>query len=230
MSQPGAPSLESRLWRSNAREFGVQAVAVFVAAGTLRYWQAWTVLAVRLVPVVITNLYMIRSDRELLRRRLAVEEEGETERVHKVFFALIVSLGLAMLVVAGLDRRFGWSAVPLPVVLGACALLFAGGMIIYRVFRENTYCASVVELRERQTVVRTGPYRLVRHPMYTGVLLGTAAMPLALGSYLAALFILPIGLTLVVRILAEERFLRGGLPGYAAYMRETRRRLVPGVW
>jgi protein-S-isoprenylcysteine O-methyltransferase Ste14 len=159
-----------------------------------------------------------------------VEEEGETERVHKVFFALVVSLGLAMLVVAGLDRRFGWSAVPLPVVLGACALLFAGGMIIYRVFRENTYCASVIELRERQTVVRTGPYRLVRHPMYTGVLLGTAAMPLALGSYFAALFILPIGLTFVVRILAEERFLRGGLPGYAEYMRETRRRLVPGVW
>lgn len=126
MSRPSGASLESRLWRSNAREFGAQAVAVFVAAGTLRYWQAWTMLAVRLVPVVITNLYLIRSDRELLRRRLVVEEEGETERVHKVFFALIVALGLAMLVVAGLDHRFGWSAVPLPVVLGACAALFSG--------------------------------------------------------------------------------------------------------
>ena len=230
MSRPSGASLESRLWRSNAREFGVQAMAVFVAAGTLRYWQAWVVFAVRIVPVVITNLYLIRSDRELLRRRLAVEEEGETERVHKVFFALLIALGLAMLIVAGLDHRYGWSAVPLPVVLGATALLFAGNMIIYRVFRENTYCASVIELREHQTVVRTGPYRLVRHPMYTGGLLGASAMPLALGSYVAALFVLPLCLTFVVRILAEERFLRGGLPGYAEYMRETRSRLVPGVW
>ncbi len=229
MSRPSA-SLESRLWRSNAREFGVQAVAVFVAAGTVRYWQAWAVLAVRIVPVVITNLYLIRSDRELLRRRLAVEEEGETERVHKVFFALIIALSLALFVVAGLDHRYGWSAVPLPVVLGACALLFAGNMIIYRVFRANTYCSSVIELREGQTVVRTGPYRLVRHPMYTGGLLAAAALPLALGSYVAALFVLPLCLTFVVRIVAEERFLRGGLPGYAEYMRETRSRLVPGVW
>jgi protein-S-isoprenylcysteine O-methyltransferase Ste14 len=230
MTRPTAASLESRLWRSNAREFGVQALAVFVAAGTVRYWQAWAVLAVRLVPVVITNLYLIRGDRELLRRRLAVEEEGETERVHKVFFALIVSLGLALFVVAGLDHRFGWSAVPLPVVLGACALLFAGNFIIYRVFRANTYCSSVIERREGQTVVRTGPYRLVRHPMYTGGLLGISALPLALGSYVAALFVLPLWGVFVIRILAEERFLRDELPGYGDYMHQTRYRLVPGVW
>jgi len=229
MTSSGA-SLESRLWRSNVREFGVQAVVLFAAAGTLRYWQAWAVFAARLVPVVMTNLYMIRKDRELLRRRLALEEEGETEGVHKVFFALLLPIGLAMLVVAGLDRRFGWSAVPLPTTLAACAAVTAGHFVIYRVFRENTYCSSVVELREQQTVVRTGPYRLVRHPMYTGVLLGASAMPVALGSYVATVFVLPLVVILVVRILAEERFLSAGLPGYAAYMSGTRKRLVPGVW
>jgi protein-S-isoprenylcysteine O-methyltransferase Ste14 len=223
-------SLESRLWRSNAREFGVQAIVLFAAAGTFRYWQAWLTLGLRLVPVVATNLYMIRRDRELLRRRLAVEEEGEKERVHRIFFALIILLGLAMNAVAGLDRRFGWSAVPLPLVLAGCAASTAGVFLISWVFRENTYCSSVIELRGGQTVVTTGPYRVVRHPMYSGGLLGAAALPLALGSYYAAVFVVPLGALFAMRILAEERFLSTQLPGYAAYMEMTRKRLVPGVW
>ncbi len=230
MTRASDASLESRLWKSNAREFGLQAVVLFAAAGTLRYWQAWAVFALRLVPVVVTNLYMIRKDRELLRRRLAIEEEGETETVHKVFFALLLLVGAAMLVVAGLDHRFGWSDVPLPVVLGACATVCAGMFVVSWVIRTNTYCSSVIEIRARQTVVSAGPYRLVRHPMYTGILLSVAAMPLALGSYRAAIFIAPLCALLVVRILAEERFLSTGLPGYAEYMNETRKRLVPGLW
>jgi protein-S-isoprenylcysteine O-methyltransferase Ste14 len=223
-------SLESRLWRSNAREFGLQAVVLFAAAGTFRYWQAWTVLALRLVPYIFANVYLIRHDRELLRRRLAIEEDGETETVHKVFFALIVLVALALMLVAGLDRRFGWSHVPLLVELGACAVTTGGVFLIYRVFRENTYCSSVVEVHENQTVVRTGPYRLVRHPMYSASLLGAGALPLALGSYVAALCIVPLVALLVVRIRAEERFLSNGLPGYAAYMQATPKRLIPGIW
>jgi protein-S-isoprenylcysteine O-methyltransferase Ste14 len=223
-------SLETRLWRSNVRQFGLQTIVLLAAAGTLRYWEAWTVLALQLVPVAVANVYLIRHDRELLRRRLAIEEEGEKETVHKVFFALLRLLALALFVVAGLDRRFGWSHVPLPVVLGACAALTAGQFLIYRVFRENTYCSSVVELREHQTVVSTGPYRLLRHPMYSAVLLGASAMPLALGSYVAAVSIVPLVALLVVRIRAEERFLSSALPGYAEYTKTTPNRLVPGVW
>ncbi len=169
-------SLGSRLWRSTARELGIQTLVLLSAAGTLAYWQAWTTMGLRLVPVVVTNLYLVRKDQALLERRLAIEEEGEKEGVHKL------------------------------------------------------YCSSVVELREGQTVVATGPYRLVRHPMYSGALLGIAAMPLALGSYAAAMFVLPLCAVFVMRIQAEEKFLSVELPGYAAYMRATRRRLVPGVW
>jgi protein-S-isoprenylcysteine O-methyltransferase Ste14 len=229
MTTPGA-SLESRLWRSNLREFGVQAVVLFGAAGTFRYWQAWTVFALRLVPVLVTNVYLIRGDRVLLRRRLAIEEEGEREGVHKAFFVLLLLLGLTMLVVAGLDRRFGWSAVPVPVVLGACLAVSAGLFVVSWVFRANTYCSSVIEIRAEQTVVSTGPYHLVRHPMYTGVLLSAAAMPLALGSYVAAAFVAPLCAIFVMRILAEERFLSAELPGYAEYMNVTRKRLVPCLW
>lgn len=223
-------SLGSRLWRSTARELGIQTLVLLSAAGTLAYWQAWTTMGLRLVPVVVTNLYLVRKDQALLERRLAIEEEGEKEGVHKLFFALIRLFGLAMFCVAGFDRRYGWSAVPLPVVLAGCLGVAAGGFVIFRVFRENTYCSSVVELREGQTVVATGPYRLVRHPMYSGALLGIAAMPLALGSYAAAMFVLPLCAVFVMRIQAEEKFLSVELPGYAAYMRATRRRLVPGVW
>jgi protein-S-isoprenylcysteine O-methyltransferase Ste14 len=230
MSQAKEASLERRLWRSNAREFGVQAVVLFAAAGTFRYQQAWTYLAARLLPVVVANLYLIRRDRELLRRRLKIEEEGETEGVHKAFFALLLLVGLAMFVVAGLDRRFHWSSVPFSVVVPATLVVNLGGFVIFRVFRENSHCSSVIELGEQQAVVMTGPYRLVRHPMYTGAILGAAASPLALGSFYAALLVPPFCALFVMRILAEERFLSAGLPGYAAYMRITRKRLLPGVW
>jgi protein-S-isoprenylcysteine O-methyltransferase Ste14 len=223
-------SLGTRLWRSTARELGIQTVVLLAAAGTLAYWQAWATMGLRLVPIVATNLYLVRKDPALLERRLAIEEEGEKEGVHKLFFALIRLFGLALFCVAGLDRRYGWSAVPLPLVLAGCLAVAGGGFVIFRVFRENTYCSSVVELREGQTVVATGPYRLVRHPMYTGALLAIAAMPLALGSYAAAIFVLPLCAVFMMRIRAEEKFLAVELPGYAAYMAGTRKRLVPGVW
>jgi protein-S-isoprenylcysteine O-methyltransferase Ste14 len=230
MSRAKEASLETRLWRSNAREFGVLAVVLFASAGTFRYWQAWTYMAARLIPLVATNLHLIRRDRELLRRRLKLEEEGESEGVHKLFFALVRLLGLGMFVLAGLDRRHQWSAVSLPVVVAATLAVALGGFVIFRVFRENSHCSSVIELGAQQTVVMTGPYRLVRHPMYTGAVLGAAASPLALGSWYAALLVPPFCAIFVMRILAEELFLSAGLPGYAAYMGITRKRLFPGVW
>ena len=109
-----------------ARLLAISAVALFGSAGTLRYWQGWTYMAMQLVSMTATNLYLLRHDRELARRRLAVDEDGEAERLHKVFFALLRLMGLGMLAVSGLDRRFGWSAVPLPVVLGGCFGFAAG--------------------------------------------------------------------------------------------------------
>jgi protein-S-isoprenylcysteine O-methyltransferase Ste14 len=204
--------------------------ALFPAAGTLRYWQGWVYVGMQAAWLVLTTVYLLRHDRALMQRRLAVEERGEKERVQQVFFLLFGLLSLGVLVMSGLDHRFGWSTVSLPVVLAACLVFIAGALIVFWVMRENTFASSVIEVDAQQAVVDTGPYRLVRHPMYTGMLLAIAATPPALGSYCAELLLLPLFGLFVMRLLAEERLLQAGLPGYTAYMQQTRSRLVPGLW
>jgi protein-S-isoprenylcysteine O-methyltransferase Ste14 len=230
MTKSSEASLEFRTHRGTVGPIAVAAIALFASAGTFRYWQGWAYVMFQLGSMTATNLYLLRHDRDLARRRLAVVETGESARVQKMFFALLRPLALGMLVVAGLDHRLGWSTVPLSVVLAGCLGLASGSLLIFRVFLENSHASSVIEVGTEQAVVATGPYRSVRHPMYSGVLLGTLATPLALGSYVAALFFFPIALLFVVRLLAEERHLAGALRGYDAYMRETRKRLIPGVW
>lgn len=223
-------SLERRSTRSGLRYLLVIGAALFLAAGTLRYWQAWVYVSMHALWFAATTVYLLRNDRALMQRRLAAEERGEKERVQQWFFLLFGLLCLGILVLSGLDHRFGWSAVPLPVVLAACVLFGAGTLIVFWVMRENTFASSVIEVDAQQSVIDTGPYRLVRHPMYTGMLLAIAATPPALGSYCAELLLLPLLGLFVMRLLAEERVLQAGLPGYTAYMQQTRRRLVPGLW
>jgi protein-S-isoprenylcysteine O-methyltransferase Ste14 len=223
-------SLEVRSTRSALRFLATTACVLFAAAGTFDYWQAWIYLALQAVSLIAANAYMLRHDRELMRRRLAAEERGEQQRVQKLFMVLLAAFGLGGLVLAGLDRRLGWSAVPLPVVAGACLLFAVGASVVLLVLRANTFASSVIEVEARQVVVTTGPYRLVRHPMYTGMLLMIVAGPLALGSYYAEILLSPLLALFVIRLLAEERLLSSGLPGYAEYMGRTRKRLVPGLW
>jgi protein-S-isoprenylcysteine O-methyltransferase Ste14 len=222
--------LASRLHGTTARVVAAAAIALFAAAGTPRYWQAWVYLGWQVVSMTGTNLYLLRHDPELARRRLAMVETGERQGVHKAFAALVQILGLAILLVSALDHRFGWSAVPLPLTLAGCLGVAAGTVVVFRVFQENSHASSVVTVEEGQPVVATGLYRFVRHPMYAGALLGTLASPLALGSYVAEVCFPPALALFMVRILAEERYLSGALDGYAGYMERTRKRLVPGVF
>jgi protein-S-isoprenylcysteine O-methyltransferase Ste14 len=206
------------------------AALLFGAAGTLAFWQAWVYLGIYLVTTGATNLYLIYVDPALLVRRLKRGEGGETERIQRVFQSLVGPLFLGLLAVAALDHRFAWSAVPIAVTVAGLALAAAGYILVFFVFRENTFASSVIEVDAAQRVVATGPYRFVRHPMYTGAVLGALATPVALGSYWAELFFVPIVALLVVRLRAEERFLRERLGGYVEYTGKTRFRLVPGAW
>jgi len=203
---------------------------LFGVAGTWRFWQAGAYLGVYFVTTEVTNLHLIRNDPALLLRRLKRSEGGETEPVQRFFQAVVGPLFLGLLAVAALDHRFGWSTVPPAVAVAGLALSAAGYVLVFFVFRENTFASSVVEVDTRQTVVATGPYRVVRHPMYTGAVLGALATPVALGSYWAEVFFVPIVALLVMRVLGEERFLRERLPGYIEYTGKTRSRLVPGAW
>ena len=148
-------------------------------------------------------------------------------RLIKHLMTLLYLMGFA---IAGLDHRYGWSHVPLALVLIANAVVLASYLLIFRVFGENRYAASTVEVEPGQTVISTGPYALVRHPMYSAAMLMLLFTPLALGSYWALLAFVPLTLLIIPRLLNEEALLLHELPGYDEYCRKVRRRLIPRVW
>jgi protein-S-isoprenylcysteine O-methyltransferase Ste14 len=208
---------------------GIPAIfaVIFIPAGTLAYWEAWLYLAVLLIPFAFVVLYLFQHSPELLERRMHTREKETTQ---SRLIALSLFYFLLIFILPGLDHRFGWSAAPVWLVLAADLIFLVGYGIMVLVFRENRYASRVVEVAQGQQVITTGPYAVVRHPMYVGTLLMYFFSPLALGSYwalLPATLILPI---LVIRIRNEEAVLTRDLPGYQAYMQRTRYRLVPSVW
>ena len=144
---------------------------------------------------------------------------------------LCTSIGfIALLVVPALGFRFGWSSVPLPGVLAGDALVLTGFCLIFRVYRENTFSSAIIEVGEGQRVISTGPYALVRHPMYASASLYLMGTPLALGSYWG-LAVIPVLIPFLIwRLLDEERLLAESLPGYTEYQKRVPYRLVPFVW
>ena len=167
-------------------------------------------LALHLAWLSVVGGWFLTRDPALLERRLT---RGEKDPLQRVVIAVMQVLGLATLAVAGLDRRFGWSALHVGATAAGVALFVAGGSVVFAVFAENTYTSNVIDVEPAQTVVATGPYRVVRHPMYLGTLLMGVALPLVLGSIPALLFVVPGQALLVGRILAEERFLMGSSKG-----------------
>ena len=142
-----------------------------------------------------------------------------------------MSIGfIALLVVPALDHRFGWSAVPVGGVVTGDALVATGVYLIALVYRANTFSSATIEIAENQKVVSTGPYALVRHPMYASALLYLLGTPVALGSYWGLVPLVAMMPCLIWRLLAEERFLVRNLPGYTEYQKRVRHRLVPSVW
>ena len=202
-------------------------VMFFAPAGTFAYWQAWAYMGVVLIPMLFVMTYMLRKAPELLARRLQMRERERTQK-RLIGFSTIFLLGAFL--VPGFDRRWSWSSMPWWVVVAADLLVLLGYAIIFRVFRENQYTSRTVQVEQGQQIVSTGPYAVVRHPMYVGVLFFYLASPIALGSwwaFLPAVIVLPI---LVIRILNEEQVLERDLPGYTEYKQKTRYRLIPGIW
>ncbi len=198
-----------------------------VTGGSIGWWEAWAYCAVLLVPMTAFVLYMARRDPEFIARRLRFKEK---EKAQRRILALGYPLFLAAVVIPGLDRRFGWSDLPSALVVAALAATLGGYLTILRVFMENPWAGRTVETYPGQAVVSTGPYAVVRHPMYAGSLALYLATPLALGSWwalLPALGFIPI---FVLRILNEENVLDRDLPGYVEYRNGVRYRLVPFVW
>ncbi len=198
-----------------------------VTGRSLEWWEAWIWCAILLVPMTIFGVWMVRKDPDFIARRFKMREK---ERHQRRVMAFGVPFYLAALILPGLDRRFGWSEIPTAAVVAALALSLGGYLLILRVFVENRWAGRTVETCDGQEVISTGPYAVVRHPMYTGTLVLWLATPVALGSWwalLPALAFIPI---LVLRIRNEEEVLVRELKGYEEYRRRVRYRLLPLVW
>lgn len=223
-------NLTAKAWLSLAVLAVVMALLLFVPAGTLRYWQAWVYLSIFTGASALTTLYLMRKDRALLERRMSGGPTAEKRPAQRIIMLCTSAGFIALLVVPGLDRRFGWSRVPIGGVVAGDVLVAVGFYLISLVYRENTFTSATIEIAENQRVISTGPYALVRHPMYASASLYLFGTPLALGSYWG---FVPIAFTmpfLIWRLFDEERFLSTNLSGYTEYQRRVRHRLVPFVW
>jgi protein-S-isoprenylcysteine O-methyltransferase Ste14 len=203
---------------------------IFLSAWTLDYWQAWLFLIVFTLATTEHSVYLAKNDPALLERRMRVGPAAEKRPAQRIIMYSVIISFAAMLVVSGLDHRFAWSNVPVWVDLIGDLLVLLSYYVFYLVCRENTFASATIEISEGQKVITTGPYASVRHPMYSGALLLTLAIPLALGSCWALLIVLVVTPFLIWRIVDEERLLATSLPGYSEYCDKVKYRLIPGLY
>ncbi len=223
--------MDKKLFAEAIGKFSLGLVLVgallFLPAGSFSYWQAWLLLGLLFIPMFIAGLVMMKKNPDLLRRRLkAKEEQGEQKTVIRLSGLMF----LAAFVLAGLNFRFSWLVLPGWLVWTAAALFVLSYLLYAEVLRENAYLSRTIEVQENQTVVDTGLYGIVRHPMYAATLLLFLSMPLVLGSLLSFAVLLLYLPLIVKRIKNEEQVLAEGLAGYTDYMKKVKYRLLPGLW
>jgi protein-S-isoprenylcysteine O-methyltransferase Ste14 len=205
----------------------VLALLILLPAGTFNYWQAYVYCGILVVPMILVLFYFLKNDPKFLERRTRAKEK-EKQQIHIAILSTLIFL--AGFITSGLDHRFGWSSVPMNVVFLADLIILLGYLLIFFVFRQNSYASRIIEVDEEQKVISTGLYALVRHPMYVGVLIMYIPTPLALGSYWGLIPFALLPLSLALRILNEEKVLTENLSGYKEYCQKTRYRLIPFIW
>jgi protein-S-isoprenylcysteine O-methyltransferase Ste14 len=202
-------------------------IFTLLPAGTFNYWQVYLYFTVLVVPMIFVLIYFLKKDPRFLERRTRTAEKVKEQKLIQL---LNLPVFISAFIVPGLDRRFGWSDIPVEVIIATDIVILCGYIFIFLVFRQNSYASRIIETESSQKVISTGLYSVVRHPMYLGVMIMYLPTPLALGSYwgLIPMALLPV--TLVLRILNEEKILRESLGGYNEYCTKTRYRLIPYIW
>jgi protein-S-isoprenylcysteine O-methyltransferase Ste14 len=212
------------------RTFVILVAAVFLPVWTLDYWRGWLGLASFIIPASVITVWVAKNDPALLERRLKAGPKAETKTGQKIVQSIAAVAFLADFVLPAFDHRCGWSLVPALASVAGALMMLIGFWITFAVFKVNTFTSGVIEVAENQRVISTGPYAVVRHPMYTGALIMLFGIPLALGSWWGMLVNVPLTAAIVWRLLDEEQFLLRELPGYAEYRERVQHRLVPFVW
>ena len=205
----------------------VLGLLILLPAGTFNFWQFYLYLVVIVVPMTVVLIYFLRNDPKFIERRLRTKEKEKPQKIIQLVFSLFFFAGY---VVAGFDKRFGWSDVPPSLVLLSDLLIFLGYTMVFFVFKQNSYASRIVEVEKNQEVISTGLYGFIRHPMYTGIIIMFIPTTIALGSWWGLIPVATIPVALVLRILNEEEVLGKELPGYKDYCRKIRYRLIPFVW
>jgi protein-S-isoprenylcysteine O-methyltransferase Ste14 len=205
-------------------------VLLFWPAGTFNYWQAWVFIAIFTAVSSGPTMYWGLRKPEVLRRRMHAGPFAETRAAQKFATVGTIAVVVAVSVVSALDHRFGWSQVPMPVVVIGGILVAVGLGMATMVVNQNSFAAATITVEAEQPVISTGLYGLVRHPMYAGAVIMMLGMPLALDSYWGLVAVLPGSAVLALRIVDEEKMLRQELTGYDEYIQQVHYRLVPGVW
>ncbi len=207
----------------------VLGAALFVPGG-LDYWQAWLFLAVFTSSVLAITIYLGTHDPALLARRVKAGPLAEQQETQKIIQGIASLAFVAIFVVSALDHRSGWSRVPAALVVAGELVVALGLLLVFLVFRVNTFTSAVIEVSREQQLVSTGPYAVIRHPMYTGGLVMLVGVPIALGSWWGLIAVPALAAVIVWRLIEEEKLLATSLPGYAEYCCRVKHRLVPFVW
>ena len=200
---------------------------IFLPAGSIHYVRGWLLMALLFVPMLIAGFVMLFNSPAFLEKRLDAKEKQATQKGVLAFSGLMFIGGF---VVAGLDFRFGWSCVPNAVVIAASVLFLLAYALYAEVMRENAYLSRTVKVEEGQTVVDTGLYGIVRHPMYSATILLFLMMPLILGSWYALIIFAFYPAIIIVRLKDEEALLTRELAGYGEYKKKVKYRLLPFIW
>ena len=222
--------LSKKIWEGTAQFFVALAIFIFFPAGTLVYWQAWTYVAVFGISIIFINSYFLKHDPKLLQSRLNVGVTAEIEMSQKIIQGFASIFVILIIVISALDYRFHWSSVSSSGSIVADLIVAIGMYIVFLVFKENSFTSAIIETKKEQTVITTGPYSVVRHPMYSGALLAFFATPVGLGSWWAIVFSVLLTAILIIRVLDEEKYLTRNLQGYKEYLHKVHYRLIPFVW
>jgi protein-S-isoprenylcysteine O-methyltransferase Ste14 len=223
-------NLNTQAWLSLIVLAVVMGLLLFIPAGTIHLWQAWVYLSIFMGASVLTTLYLMKKDPALLKRRMRGGPTAEKRMTQKLLMLCLSICFVALLVVPALDHRFRWSEVPLFVVIVGDVLVATGFYFIFLVYRENPFTSATIEVAEDQKVISTGPYAIVRHPMYASALLYLFGTPLAIGSFWGLLVLVAMMPFLIWRLYDEESFLERNLAGYIEYQKKVRYRLIPFIW
>jgi protein-S-isoprenylcysteine O-methyltransferase Ste14 len=206
------------------------AILLFLTSWTLNYWQAWIFLAIFGGSSLLITLYLMKNDPKLLARRVEAGPTAEKEKSQKIIQSILSVGFIALLVVPGLDHHFHWTAISVQLVIVGDFLVAFGFLIIFFVFKQNTFTSAIIEVDKSQEVISTGFYSFIRHPMYMGAVILFIGMPLSLGSWWGFIVYPLMAPGLISRILNEENFLVKNLKGYSKYKKKVKYRLVPHVW